>query len=629
MPNGDADIFMNVVFDVKTAQGAKAVDARINKYTSALTKNVQVVNENGNKFQRVTYITRGTEAQIDKVIQKASKLNTVISATKSPTNPKTIDWYSKLRQNSFAYEVKYNNQQNVLDKKRQEFHDNLVRNSFQNEINYYNKLQKDKTASANALARLDSTQSRHRRFNYNDIGIITKNLTPQAAENINKVARSSSKLYDMTEGINRFAGSLHKVSMAALAANMSALGLYFSMYSFINLAKQGLTSLFNPLSDIGTMFEQIAMSQAFGSGVGFNSDKMVEAWEKFAGLKADVSSTLMNLGVNVLTDPQVWDAISTGVKAFMDELNKPDTISAIKSVIIALANTLPAIARMLPDIANFVKTIAPYIEVLLPLAIKAAIVMPFLSIATGIASMAAALATGVGGVLRFIAAYRQLGALNAIKKTIGIEIAESAGAGAAAGAGGGLLGGLLTKLSDVWTTIKSKLTKFKTEKLIPALTKIIDSLPEELSTALKTAGSKIATIFADGIVSSLCSALKFALGKIAIPISILSLVEPVGKGGDELDWSKYGINSTDPAPQNYNMTRLKQYATGGYIENSGLAYVHRGEYVVSKDTVGSNQSKPSTVTQTFEINIYGNMTKDVNDDLVAKLRNASIYGGGV
>ena len=132
----------------------------------------------------------------------------------------------------------------------------------------------------------------------------------------------------------------------------------------------------------------LAMSEAFGMGIGQNLDpeKIITAWERFTGLQADIQSMLLVLGTEVLTDPKVWDAVSSAMKSVFDTLAQPDTINAIKSLVIALANTLPSIVRELPGIANIVTTISPYLETLIPLAIKAAIAMPFLALATGVAS---------------------------------------------------------------------------------------------------------------------------------------------------------------------------------------------------------------------------------------------------
>ena len=101
----------------------------------------------------------------------------------------------------------------------------------------------------------------------------------------------------------------------------------------------------------------------------------------------------------------------------------------------------------------------------------------------------------------------------------------------------------------------------------------------------------------------------------------VSLIFPSAGIYDQL--RSYFMGSTDLSGQ------YQSYATGGYISKSGFAYLHQGEYVSPKYEVASSDSQPSITNNTFSINVYGTMTKEVNDDLINKLQNAITYGGGV
>lgn len=493
-----------------------------------------------------------------------------------------------------------------------------------------------------------STKKKSEPISQGAMGVLTNGLPPEVAESYHATWRESKRLFGQADHMKRWAASAHKVSMAMLAANMSALGLYFSMFSGINLIKQGLTGLFTPLSDVGSMFESLAMSEAFGSGVEYDADQMVEAWERFTGLKSDIAATIAVLGAKVLTDPEVWDAISTGVKAFMDELSKPETIDAIKSMVIALADALPAIAKEIPDIANFVKSIAPWLTMLIPLALKAAIVMPFLSLATGVASFATAMLGGITAILRFRAAYKSLGLLKALgtlatgtAEGVAIETAGGAAAGAAGGAAGGLLSKITTKLPSAWTLIKTAfITFFST------------TLPEALSGILATTAGTIVA----GLVGGL------AVGIAAINIlnatGVLQWVSDITDGFRDAFIKGWTILSSDTGiigtlanfgatvgniigdalnfvlspTGNFYLTnsKMNEFLNSGVYNSgvldklqatygNGVSYYNGGYYL-------DGQKITNYTTNTYTINVQGNMTKDTNDDLMNKLYNHATYG---
>jgi hypothetical protein len=713
MPSKD-NVFINIIVDEHGKQATDAVTKRLMKVGQIVDQSTTKFKKNGQIWTEHSYILHTTAAEYDAFTKRLTKFQSQIgklktsnlkgisnvtlkqsqtnvqeklAATQSRLN-RTTDkstqrilknkikrlqveqkyWESLIKtrntiyKNSYQYALKYDTQQRA-------FRENLYRNSMRYSTQYYAQERKEQEQGIrrniefqNAWARIKSAQARAVRIPTSDLNILLESVDPEVADGLHNTVRQVNRLYDTSDRLKRYSGTLHRISMGFLAINMSALGMYFSMFSVITLLRSGISSLFGPLSDIGGAFEQLAMSEAFGMGIGQNLDpeKIITAWERFTGLQADIQSMLLVLGTEVLTDPKVWDAVSSAMKSVFDTLAQPDTINAIKSLVIALANTLPIIVRELPGIANIVTTISPYLETLIPLAIKAAIAMPFLALATGVASFIGALVQGVVWIARFYASYKALGALGAISKTLGLGVEDIT-----------FFGGLPTNLLDKlkkFLGIGTTATPLLLGEIAVAATLAVtlywvltddgvaewwgslgDKIRENLAANLgldiiEAAGFWV--IEYGAIILKHIASLEFDLISIDLerfkqklwdnPIMKwlqenpvldfvirvgVSLIFPPAGGYDQL--RSYFMGPTDLSGQ------YQSYATGGYISKSGFAYLHQGEYVSPKYEVASSDSQPSVTNNTFSINVYGTMTKEVNDDLINKLQNAITYGGGV
>lgn len=498
----DGDIFIRAIIDTKSVDGtngARTLEKRIGKMTNVTNHSTSAIRKNDEWWTRHIVTLRVAQNELKKVDTQLNKLwrpvktGTIegvnaVDATSAgrKAQAQQIKDDQKLQERQQKDTDRAAEKQRKLEERKRKFASDLYQNTkkfeaqqtadaqtniekqrkfssqiYQNTQKFHNDKEIKKntwysnlrqntaafwTDQANKdISRQDALtdarvaiKDQGKPISQGTFNILTKGLPPKVADSYHRTWRESKRLFGQADHMKRYADSMHKVSMAALAANMSALGLFFSMFSVINLMRQGLGALMGPLGDVGSMFETLAMSAAFGTGVEYDANKMVDAWMRFTGLKSDIGATLAVLGAEVLTDPAVWEAISTGVKAFMDELRKPETIEAIKAMVIALANALPKIAKEIPGIANFVKDMAPWLEVLLPLAMKAAIAMPFLSLVTGVASLAAAFLSGIAAIVRFRAAYKSLGLLGALGGLAGVE-------GGAVAAGGAA--GILSKVS--------------------------------------------------------------------------------------------------------------------------------------------------------------------------------------
>ena len=573
---GDADIFINAVVDTRGTRGADTLNKRLEKINNAVDRSSTLVAKNGEIWNRHTITLRGTRAEINKIEKsikvlsntaKTVKFHDAKDATAKVANKLTKE--RKETEKALAEQRKAQEKQDEIDRKIRLKH------------------QQHEIEKRNALANVYAAKEEGKPVPHGSMSVLTKGLPPKVAESYYRTWRESKRLFGQSDHVQRWANGMHKVSMAALAANMSALGLFFSMFSVINLMRQGVTSLLGPLADVGTMFETLAMSEAFGSGVAYDANKMVDAWERFTGLKSDIGATIAVMSAEILTDPAVWEAISTGVRDFLAELRKPEVMQAIKDVVIALANSLPKIAKEIPGIANFVIMMAPWLETLLPLAVKAAIAMPFLSLVTGVTSLTAAFFQGAAAILRFRAAYKSIGFIGAL--------------GGLAGGAGGIAGGLPVPVptgGSPKTPNKPKVPKTpsSTSKIGGLISTILGfKVIDTLITKLKDLFEPL-TKFKTKIVSILSPVInpKHLIRGVGGPLAALSLVEPVGAGSE----MTLGPNGT--------------YIMGSDAQQ----YIDESYY-----------NRPSHTNQTINVNVYGNVTsKKEVDTIVDAFRNATYYG---
>jgi len=752
------NIFIKLIFDTINEQGVKSAERLIGKFAIAGEKSSEVLDKNGKKIKRHSYLIRTNKEEYDNTIKSISKFNkaagklktvapsgfqdvtlpenlsriqsqiaaakeTIAANNKKILNAEKgilkiedkkqsavqkgsrdkVEQLNKSKQ-ALALGIKERRYENKIASERVKslqteekatigkinFSNALRRNSYLAELKYNANLKKarqqeirDNTILKNTWADIQSSMAAGKGISFSKLGTLTKALPPEVSERVSDTVRNVKKLYDTSDRLKRYTSSLHKLSMGFLAINMSALGLYFSMFSVIALLRSGLGSLFGPLSDIGNAFTQLAMSEAFGMGIGEDLDpgKVITAWERFIGLQADIQSMLLVLGTEILTDPAVWDAVSSSLKEVFAVMSQPETIKALKTLFISLSKALPAIARELPGIANFISAISPYLETLIPLAFKAAIAMPFLALATGVASFAGALMQGVGFLAKFYANYKALGALKSIAATTGVAQMVSAlpigvptvipitkvsaplaitpyiksiSWGPLLLAFGKLLGALglavfvndilkeigIRDALDTWVNnLAEGLKKIPFVNILSEMlyiqyqlvTGILDTISLLLQGDLGGAFDRLMEMsekiskYAQDVLKSyfepIVDSLQWVYDKLSgLYDSIVSKIAELAKVG----------SSTASNLWNGALSLLGFRATGGYIGESGAYYLHKGEYVSpSSEVRSSTNDSPSVTNNSVSINIYGNMTREVNDDLINKLQNAITYGGGV
>lgn len=650
MPTDD-DIIFGIAFDVKNEQGAKAADERIRDIDKAATKETQTISKNNAVWERHLYTVRANVKEYEKLrklfiskslggsFQLAGADNSAYSKKLNEINAKIDDAHHRSLKSSKGnanQKAIAKEEQKFFEQQRDEFMSAYFDEFFNKSVTNTKSIKTKEAKAAEAIAKKKAaddskkkeamakryleirTNSRkleekmgHSAISRHDayqnvltsqqkgqaipqgaLNVLTSGLPPEVSQSYHNAWRESSKLFGQTDKMKRWADGMHTVSEACLDANMSALGLFFSMLSVINLMRQGITGLFGPLGDVGAMFESLAMSEAFGMGVEYDANKMVDAWMKFTGLKSDLSATMAVIGAEVLTDPQVWESISSGVKAFMTELRKPETIQAIKDLVIALANALPKIAKEIPGIANFITKSAPLITELLPWAIKAAIAMPFLSIATGIASMTAALMRGIAALARFRALRKSVGLVGALGGLAGVP----ASGGIASGLPVPVPGGGGEKKPKTPKTPKpqtSKNGKFVNDILEIGIVSVIVDKFKGLLEPLKLFKDKIINIVKPFATPR--NLLRIGGGFLGA----LSLVQPVG-GGSEMTIGPNG-----------------EYIMGGQ------------NITPSRMTSTLTTDNPVVEQQTININLYGNVTNENLDTIINTIQNAKNYGSGI
>lgn len=187
-------------------------------------------------------------------------------------------------------------------------------------------------------------------------------------------------------------------------ASMSMLGAYFSAMSLVSLMKEGFTSVLDPISDIDSAIEKIAMTAAFAETAGLDPAKIlgdqaeqeqrindtIKLWEMYEAWSGTLGVSMLDLSRNVfLNDDGSLSEASIAISNALTEINEiltdPETAAAISETIVELADVLPDILEDLPGMIKFFADLGTthipvlnesLLELILKLGLVAAIGMP-------------------------------------------------------------------------------------------------------------------------------------------------------------------------------------------------------------------------------------------------------------
>ncbi len=250
---------------------------------------------------------------------------------------------------------------------------------------------------------------------------------------------STKNAVNWTERFANVAPKIRGLSWTFTMLSMSSLGVFFSMMSIVNMLSQGISLVFGPLKDIGTLTDAYAKSIAHASVTGIDMNEimkesdvtlgdMVQGWRWAEGISADLTMGFALLGSKMLTlqaigedGLPIFDAdgkavtvamqIASAIEKVIKWLSDPATTRTIGDILTNLADILPDVVAALPAIISIGGGIAtakvPYsgvsmMEIGVVGAIIAAFVMPITGMAAALlklveyAARIAGLITGAG-----------------------------------------------------------------------------------------------------------------------------------------------------------------------------------------------------------------------------------------
>lgn len=205
---------------------------------------------------------------------------------------------------------------------------------------------------------------------------------------INSVAYASSNMTRQMESYNRVSNKTDRAVRKIVAANMSLLGVMFSVMGVLNVISKLIGMVFSPLTNLDTMFQKLGLAMAFGGDMfkgaleGVKTENWVDGWMNLQGIISTIGVLFTDLAAKVFTDDKVLESISNGVNAFAESLRDPTVIDSLKNLAIAIADMAPAIAKVIPKIANLITAIVPFLPFLTNMGMIAMLLMPIISLFT-------------------------------------------------------------------------------------------------------------------------------------------------------------------------------------------------------------------------------------------------------
>ncbi len=410
--------------------------------------------------------------------------------------------------------------------------------------------------------------------------------------------------------------SISKLKMQNFMLQMGTLGVMFSFMSVISLIRGMVTSLTSQLGDIGGMFKNVAMGMAFVKDPKLkagmrellgNPRQMIDAWKNFTGIMSTFNAMLMKLAVTIFTDDVIMEKLYRVLNVIMDTLSDrtfiDNLLTFVEKLVMALPGLITDLTMLLglasglskiPGFENLIKTFGELFlasVILLPIlsaigwgisiAEAAAAVLASSTLATWFAGLGVSIGTASAALDLFFASLG-LVSIDAITGAVSLTLAgwlTSIGAGLALGFAG------------VWLLVNSGLSKLLAdmgswaEGAAPAVMNLLKILTAPIA-MLGTIVIDLVTGQFSSIQNDLANIMLQTIeAAIEIVQGAISSIPFVGKGwAAQLDSSLASIRAMRQST--LSGTYIPRAAEGGFVAETGLAVIHKGETVVPANQTG-------------------------------------------
>jgi hypothetical protein len=446
-----------------------------------------------------------------------------------------------------------------------------------------------------------------------------------------------------------------KLNWKLVRGQMALLGIAFSMMGAVKMVKSVWETLGQAVAKLEPLFQNVAMSLAFGPktekfqgflrGMLSDSKSIVGAWKTFTGLTATVNTLLAYVAYKIFSDKRIMDSITSLVDKLVTKLSDPAFIERIIKLISSIIDNLPDIIDGVMTVVEWLLQIAatPGMGKVLAWLAAAAVAAQFLM--SPLALLGGAMQF-LSWILEFLGVVISKGAIIAGLQTIFVALSEffygllpafmqsALGALAVffnvsiAGLFAGILGGVALGLVGVWVAIQEKwdlgLVNLgeKVKGAAPWLMNILKTFLWPLGMIgaiawdlMSGQGDKIAgdikSIFLQAIVAA----------SEAIESLLRTLPLNIGAGlADAFARSQIVMNAEIASiAAGHSIPRA---ASGGYVAETGLAIIHKGETITPASDAG-----PQSVSVTNYNNIIVNNRRDEQYllDLIGKKSYSGSY----
>jgi hypothetical protein len=201
----------------------------------------------------------------------------------------------------------------------------------------------------------------------------------------------SSRMNKYGQAASRWGMQIRKASREMTMLAMSSLGMFFSMFTLIGTFQQLFGMVINPLKDLSSAVENVALAEAFAGDLGidlnsiigdtgeFVGGQMVPAWIKLQGIMAVVQVSFIKIATQLLNNEEFMGKLMDTLQKFIDAVGDGSMEKAFTSISGALFDIVGGIIDALPYFASLVDAFSPFLKYFGFFALLAVILMPILS----------------------------------------------------------------------------------------------------------------------------------------------------------------------------------------------------------------------------------------------------------
>jgi hypothetical protein len=422
-------------------------------------------------------------------------------------------------------------------------------------------------------------------------------------------ANFQQRMAEINKTISRF-------KMQNFMLQMGTLGVMFSFMSVIAMLRGMVTSLTSQVGDIGGMFKNVAMGMAFVKDPKIkagmrellgNPKQMIDAWKNFTGIMSTFNALLMKLAVTIFTDDVIMEKLYRVITVVMDTLSDRTFIDNLLTFIETVISALPGLINDLTMLVGIVAGLSkiPGFEGLVKtfgeLFLASVILLPILSAigwaisiaeATSAVLASSTLATWFAGLT--VAIGTASAALDLFFASLGlvtIDAITGAVSLTLAGLIASIVAGLALGLTGIWVMVQSGFTK-----LLADMGAWFEGAAPQVMNMLKIFTAPfgmLGTLIID-LVTGQFGSIVSDLSNIMLQVftAALELIQPVIARIPFVGsrWSSQ-ISDTLATLQSmrtmtYTGTYVPRAAGGGFVAETGLAVIHKGETITPANQTG-------------------------------------------